>query len=364
MIELGPAPLTLTFVVTPAGRGKHTIKGLSLTFGSFFFRDTLAVGGDDVINVYPPITARPGRLSGRYAQDSIVGSEAIREGSGTDFSRLREYAPGDSIRNIDWARTSKFGSMVVKDFEDVRSVPVFLLIDVDVSMETGAVKSELDSAVEIATLLSGRVLVENERVGVACFSSSDVTAWLPLASGQPQMARIRQFLASVKAMRGTIEPRSSGSALQEAVVAQKAFGNEAGLDDFCALLEEAIGRFTVNAREDGLIKAIFKVSRTSGVPCHIIVATNLSMGLSSLLNGVRIARYYGHNVTVALTPHVWYEPREGVDAERYYRKYRDAAESIACLRSQKVTVVELSAAERPEESLRTGRGRRPVRAVR
>jgi hypothetical protein len=178
------------------------------------------------------------------------------------------------------------------------------------------------------------------------------------------MARIRQFLASVEATRGTVEPRSSGSALQDAVVAQKAFGKEAGLDDFSALMEEAIGRFTVNAREDGLIKAIFKISRTSGVPCHMIVATNLSMGLSSLLNGVRIARYYGHSVTVALTPHVWYEPGEGLDAEHYYRKYRDAMDSIACLRSQKVTVVELSAAEQAEESLRTDRSRRSVRAVR
>jgi hypothetical protein len=62
-------------------------------------------------------------------------------------------------------------------------------------------------------------------------------------------------------------------------------------------------------------------------------------------------------VTVALTPHIWYEPPEGVDAERYYRKYREAADSIACLRSQKVAVVELSAAEGPEEALRTGQVR-------
>jgi hypothetical protein len=178
------------------------------------------------------------------------------------------------------------------------------------------------------------------------------------------MARIRQFLASVKATRGTVEPRSPGPALQEAMAAQKAFGKEAGMEAFSDLMEEAIRQFTVNVKEDGLIKAIFKVSRTSGVPCHIIVATNLSMGLSSLLNGIRIARYYGHTVTVALTPHVWYEPPEGVDAERCYRKYREAMDSIASLRSQRVVVVELSAAERAEEALRASRGCRSIRAVR
>jgi hypothetical protein len=231
-------------------------------------------------------------------------------------------------------------------------------------MGTGASKSELESAVELATLLSGRVLLENERVGIACFSSSEVTACLPLASGQAQMTRIRQFLASVKAIRGAIEPRGGGTALFDAVTAQKAFGKEANIDAFNAIMEEAIRQFSVNAREDGLIKAIFKISHMSNIPCHIIVATNLSMGMSSLLNGVRIARYYGHNVTVALTPHVWYEPPENVDAERYYRKYRETMDSIACLRSQHVAVIELSAAERPEEAIRAGHVRQAARAVR
>jgi hypothetical protein len=63
-------------------------------------------------------------------------------------------------------------------------------------------------------------------------------------------------------------------------------------------------------------------------------------------------------VTVALTPHIWYEPREGIDAEKCYRKYMEARESIARLRSHKVDVVELSAAQRPEEALLSGRTRR------
>jgi uncharacterized protein (DUF58 family) len=362
-IDLLPGRQELTFTITPASRGKYVIGRLHMGFESFFFRGTLAAGAGDTITVYPPITVRPGRTAGR-SSGRLAGGEAIREGSGTDFSRLREYTPGDSIRHVDWARTSKYGDLVVKDFEDVRSMPVFLLIDVDSSMETKAARNELDSAIDLATVLSGRVLLENERIGAACFSSSDVTAFLPLAGGQPQMARLRQFLASAQAVRGTVEPREGGPALQDAMAARKAFGKGAGLEAFGDLMDEAIRQFTVNVKEDGLIKAIFKVSRASGVPCHIIIATNLSMGLSSLLNGIRIARYYGHNVTVALTPHIWYEPPEGLDAERYYRKYREAADNIACLRSQKVEVVELSAAERPEEALRSDRGRRSVRTVR
>jgi len=359
IVGLGPVRQTIEFEVSPSGRGKHTIEGLSIEVETAFFRGKVTLGGSDTISAYPYIDVRPGRTAGH---GPAVGDEAIREGSGTDFSHLREYVPGDSVRNVDWARSSTYGSLVVKNFEDVRSKPAFLLIDVDASMETGQAKTELESAVELATLLSGRVLLENERIGVACFSGSDVTAYVPMAGGKHQMARIRQLLASVRAESDSAGHRHQSPPLREVIAAQKAFGKDADLEGLSAIIEEAIRQFNVNVREDGFIKAILKVSRSSGVPCHFVVATNLSMGMASLLNGVRIARYFGHDVTVALAPHVWYEPREGVDAGRCYRKYREAMESIARLRSYKVDVVEMSAAQRPEEAMLAGRTRR-VRGV-
>jgi len=335
-----------------------------MSFETFLFRDSLTSGDDNVINVYPVVDARPGRMSRGSLASSAIGNEAIMQNAGSDFSHIRAYVPGDSTRNIDWARSSFHGELVVKAFEDVRPRPVFLLIDVDASMETGARKTELESAVELATLLSGRVLLENERIGIACFSSSDVTAYLPMASGPRQMTQIRQLLASVRTVRGTREPRGNMSLLQEAIAVQKAFGEETGNDGLSSVIDEAVRQFTANVREDGYVRAIFRASRSSGVPCHIIVSTNLSMGMSSLLDGARIARYYGHNVTVALTPHIWYEPNEGIDAEKCYRKYRETMDSIACLRSHKINVIEMSAAERPEDAMMSGRSRRSMRAVR
>ena len=364
LLYLRPGHWSLEYVITPSGRGRHTIPGLRMSFETFLFRGSLTACGDDEINVYPVVDARPGRMSRSSLNSLAIGNEAITQDAGIDFSGIRVYVPGDSTRNIDWARSSRNGELVVKTFEDVRSRPAFVLIDVDTSMETGAKKTELESAVELATLLSGRVLLENERIGIACFSGSDVTAYLPMASGQRQMVQVRQLLASVTPVHGTREPRGSTSLLQEAISAQKAFGKDTGNDGLSSVIDEAVRQFTANVKEDGFVRAIFQASRSPGVSCHIIVCTNLSMGLSSLLDGARIARYYGHNVTVALTPHIWYEPNEGIDAEKCYRKYRETMDSIACLRSHKINVIELSAAERPEDAMTAGRSRRSMRMAR
>lgn len=363
-LDLQSGSQAIQFEATPAGRGSYTIEGLSLTFESLLFRGTMTRGDAMEVHVYPMLDVHPGRTSDRKAQHYNIGNETTRGGSGIDFSHIRPYVPGDSTRNIDWARSSKSGLLVVKEYEDVRSMPLFILIDVDQSMETGTEKTELESALELATLLSGKALLENERVGIACFSSSDVVACRPIAAGKPQLAHIRQLLASVSTVHGTPGPRYNAPGMYEAAAAQKVFSGVAGADDVSSIMEEALRQFSINVREDGLIKSITRASQSQGVPCHIVIITNLSMGMGSLLNGLRIARYYGHTATVALTPHIWYEPKEGADAEKYFRMYRETAENIARLRSSKVDVIELSAAERPEEAMLEEWKRRSTRTCR
>lgn len=42
--------------------------------------------------------------------------KSIYEGNGLDFENLREYNPGDNIRDIDWKATSRSGKMLVKRY--------------------------------------------------------------------------------------------------------------------------------------------------------------------------------------------------------------------------------------------------------
>ena len=59
------------------------------------------------------------------------------KGRGMSFSEVREYQPGDDIRDIDWNVTARFDRTYVKVFEEERELTVLLLIDVSGSLDFG-----------------------------------------------------------------------------------------------------------------------------------------------------------------------------------------------------------------------------------
>jgi uncharacterized protein (DUF58 family) len=363
---LFPGHKTIAFSLRPLARGSHVVKGLQITVESALFRGTLTAGGESQINACVAMCQERsgvGMGRGNFQRLAIPGNEALRKGTGSDFSHIRNFMPGDSTRNIDWARSTRSSTLVVRDFEDERTMPLFILIDVDPSMNTGTGKTEIESAVEMARVMAGRVLLDNERVGVACFSKSDVVSYLAPSGGKGQMEQIRTLL-SAAAARGTPMTRTGYPSLQEARARLEMLENTAAGATIAPLLEEIIRQFSANVREDGFIKAMVRASHSLGTHGSIVVITNLSVGMASLLNGSRIATYYGHNVSVALAPHIWYGGPGNDDPEKCYERYRQAKEAISRLRGQEITVMELCAYEKPENSLHQGRIRGSIAAAR
>ncbi|MDE6866484.1 MAG: DUF58 domain-containing protein, partial [Muribaculaceae bacterium] len=60
------------------------------------------------------------------------------KGRGVIFSEVREYQPGDDIRDIDWNVTARQNRPFVKVYEEERELTVMLLIDVSGSRNFGA----------------------------------------------------------------------------------------------------------------------------------------------------------------------------------------------------------------------------------
>lgn len=355
----------LSFDIRPARRGSYRVPGLRMTFDTMLFRGTVLAGSsEDLINVYMRSgsdSSHAGRAFGQ--RPTILDNEAVRHGSGIDFSYVRNYMPGDSTRNIDWARSSKAGTLIVRGFEDVRSLPVFILIDIDASMDAEGERTGLSAALELASLLANHVLTDNERIGLACFSPQGIATYLPLGAGKDQALKLRSLFSNVQAIKGNAFPRQNMPGLQEAAAVKEVL-DISGLGTASAILDEAMRQHTMNVRADGFIKAITQASVSSGTICHMVVVTNLSMGATSLMNGLRIAGYYGHSVSVVLTPSLWYGPKDAGDAGKYFEQYREIKDKISGLRARNVSVVELSACERPEEVLYAGRKRGAARARR
>lgn len=112
------------------------------------------------------------------------------KGRGVIFSEVREYLPGDDIRDIDWNVTARQNKPFVKVYEEERELTVMLLIDVSGSRNFGAcgeVKKE--KMAEIAATLAFSSITNNDKVGVIFFSDR-IEKFIPPKKGRKHILLI------------------------------------------------------------------------------------------------------------------------------------------------------------------------------
>jgi uncharacterized protein (DUF58 family) len=133
-------------------------------------------------------------LSGRY--------RSMVHGSGIEFSELREYAPGDDVRAIDWKTSARTGHVHTKRFREERSMPVWFALDTGATMRfaTGD-RSKLATAVEAFSLLSQACAANRDPYGLISYDST-VTDILMPARGPANRALGLQALDRRAALSG------------------------------------------------------------------------------------------------------------------------------------------------------------------
>ncbi|HKI69981.1 MAG TPA: DUF58 domain-containing protein, partial [Verrucomicrobiae bacterium] len=75
----------------------------------------------------------------RFVTDMMVGAYLSRfKGRGMDFEELREYVPGDDVRDIDWNVSHRMGRPFVKRYREERELAAVLAVDVSGSSAFGS----------------------------------------------------------------------------------------------------------------------------------------------------------------------------------------------------------------------------------
>ena len=186
----------------------------------------------------------------RMANDTMVGAYLSSfKGRGMDFEDLRDYAPGDDVRHIDWNVSHRLGRPFVKRFREERELGLVLLVDISASGDfgsTGATKRRL--AAEVAGTLAFAAARSGDKVGLLLFTDQ-VEFYLPPGKGRRHLLRVlREILFYQPASRGT-NPTVALQALPHRVTHRSMV---VLVSDFlCPLnhaLAQALGQ--VNARHD------------------------------------------------------------------------------------------------------------------
>jgi len=120
-------------------------------------------------------------------------------GRGMIFSEVREYTPGDDVRDIDWNVTARFSSPHVKVYEEERELNLMLMIDISNSIHQAAhARSKREVIAELAAILSFAALRNNDQVG-AIFFSGQVDLYIPPKKGKRHILTIIRKILSVEA---------------------------------------------------------------------------------------------------------------------------------------------------------------------
>lgn len=172
----------------------------------------------DTVRPGSPFLAEVSRLelrTKRNLNSTLVGSyRTAFRGKGLIFSDLREYQPGDDIKDVHWKTSARSGRLYVKSYEEERELNVILAIDVSRSIAFGTVRSNFQKALEfsaLVTLLGQRL---KDSIGL-CLFSDGIKSFLRPAHSRFHFHRIISELAAERVLSPKTDIRQSLRSLRE-----------------------------------------------------------------------------------------------------------------------------------------------------
>src|SRR4249920_823742 len=148
----------------------------------------------------------------RLVNDMMVGAYLSHfKGRGMDFEELREYIPGDDVRDIDWNVTNRMGRPFVKRFREERELAAVLAVDVSASSAFGSgSRTKREFACEVAATLAVSASRNGDKVALLLFTES-AELFLPPRKGRRHILRlVREMLMFEPKHRGTDIPAALG----------------------------------------------------------------------------------------------------------------------------------------------------------
>lgn len=101
-----------------------------------------------------PVDARQFEVAVKHLANSLNfgQEESVFHGSGLEYAQSRLYVAGDPVKAIDWKVSARIGKLFIKEYQEPKQMPLYLLLDTSASMcVTSQPMSKYAWAVQIAT---------------------------------------------------------------------------------------------------------------------------------------------------------------------------------------------------------------------
>lgn len=190
------------YYIRPLSRGKYQFKSLN-----FFIQSKIGLverrfilEQDKEIAVYPSINQMKNfELRAVTSISHFQGIKKIRRiGHSYEFEQIKTYINGDDPRSINWKASSRTGQLMVNQYEDEKSQPIYSVIDKSRIMKmpfNGL--SLLDYAINTSLVISNIALKKHDKAGLLTFGDK-LGAMLKAQKSYKQLDRIQQALYAQK----------------------------------------------------------------------------------------------------------------------------------------------------------------------
>ena len=191
----------IRYAIRPTSRGIYAfgrchvlVRGLGLFERKFTLNEPLE------IPCYPSfIQLRKYQLLATTDRLIELGVKRIRKiGAALEFDHIREYVRGDEYRHLNWKATAKHKKLLVNQYQEEKSQPIYALID------TGRVMripfkglTLLDYALNASLVLANAAILKQDRAGMLTFSKQ-VADHIPAEKRNRQMQLISETLYNVR----------------------------------------------------------------------------------------------------------------------------------------------------------------------
>ena len=163
------------YMVRPVDRGEYYFGHLNVFASSILkiIKRKYQFQNEQMVMVYPSIIQmqKYDFLAISNALTEIGLKKIRRIGNTSEFEQIKEYVQGDDFRTVNWKATAKRAQLMVNQFQDEKSQPVYSIIDKGRVMKMpfdGL--TLLDYAINAALVISNVALKKQDKAGILAFS--------------------------------------------------------------------------------------------------------------------------------------------------------------------------------------------------
>jgi uncharacterized protein (DUF58 family) len=193
---------TVRYTVRPTERGEYQFGVINVLVRTpvGLMERRFACGEETVVPVYPSyLQMRAYSLLAASDRLHEVGVKKVRQlGHTMEFDHIREYVTGDDYRTINWKASARRGDLMVNQYREERSQPVYCLINAGRVMRMPFEgMTLLDHSINAALVLSNIAIMKHDRAGIIGFSNT-VSPVVPASRRNAQMRYIQEALYNLE----------------------------------------------------------------------------------------------------------------------------------------------------------------------